>query len=97
MIVVHLYEASVQSCVRMNNILEELAEDKFKHVKFLRYDGTTNDLGLDRMTLPILMVYRDGEPLEVLAGLEQELGSRFTAADVEWLLESHFQSLGVNY
>jgi hypothetical protein len=94
-VVVHLYEPSVQFCIRMNRFLEEISRSMPK-IKFLRMKASQNEIEVDRMTLPILNIYRAGEVVSVLAGIAAELGDFFTKEDVEWLLESTLHSHGLN-
>ena len=93
-VVVHLYESSVQACVRMNRFLEEMVRT-MPEIKFLRMHATSNQIEVDRLTLPILNIYRAGECEAVLAGIAEELGEYFTREDVEWLLESKLQEKGL--
>lgn len=86
-VVVHLYETSVQNCVRLNVQLEELASRR-PDVKFLRMNASLNQIAIDRIALPILTVYRGGNTVNTFAALDQELGIKFTVDDVEWLLET---------
>jgi hypothetical protein len=85
-VVVHLFEPSVLSCIRMNRLLEEIAHTH-RNVKFLRMHASVNEIEVDRMTLPILTVYKGGETVAVHAGIAAELGEHFKKADVDWLLE----------
>lgn len=91
LVVVHLYESSVNSCTRMNRFIEEIARS-MSHIKFLRMHASRNEIELDRMTLPILNIYRGGKSVTVLAGIADELGEYFVKEDVEWLLESTLQA-----
>lgn len=90
-VVVHLYEPSVNSCTRMNRFIEEMART-MSQIKFLRMHASSNEIELDRMTLPILNIYRGGKSITVLAGIAEELGEYFVREDVEWLLESTLQA-----
>ena len=94
-VVVHLYETSVQSCIRMNRFLEEMCRT-MPEIKFLRMSASSNEIEVDRLTLPILNIYRGGNCETVLAGIAEELGEYFTREDVEWLLESKLQEAGLN-
>lgn len=86
---VHLYDAMVPSCTRMNRLLDELAT-AMPHVKFLRLPSASGGMELDRDTMPILSLYRAGETHKVLAAVAQELGTElFTCEDVQSLLEHH--------
>jgi len=86
-VVVHLYETSLQSCVRLNVHLEQLAARR-PDVKFLRMNASLNQVTIDRIALPILTVYRGGKTVDTFAALDQELGLKFTLDDVEWFLET---------
>ena len=86
-IVVHMFEASVSACILLNRILEELAT-RWTEVRFLRIQASNTNLLIDRVALPALSIYRNGDLITVLAGLVEELGDRFSREDVEWLLES---------
>ena len=91
LVIVHLYEPSVNSCTRMNRFIEEIARS-MSSIKFLRMHASRNEIELDRMTLPILNIYRGGKSVTVLAGIAEELGEYFVKEDVEWLLESTLQA-----
>ena len=82
-VVVHLYESSVQACVRMNRFLEEMVRT-MPEIKFLRMHASSNQIEVDRLTLPILNIYRAGECEAVLAGVAEELGDFFTREDVDF-------------
>ena len=58
--------------------------------------ASSNEIEVDRLTLPILNIYRGGNCETVLAGIAEELGEYFTREDVEWLLESKLQEAGLN-
>lgn len=90
-VVVHLYEPTVSSCTRMNRFIEEMART-MTELKFLRMHASRNEIELDRMTLPILNIYRGGKIVTVLAGIAEELGEYFVREDAEWLLESTLQA-----
>lgn len=90
-VVVHLYEPTVSSCTRMNRFIEEIART-MTEIKFLRMHASRNEIELDRMTLPILNIYRGGKIVTVLAGIAEELGEYFVKEDAEWLLESTLQA-----
>ena len=91
LVIVHLYEPSVNSCTRMNRFIEEIARS-MSSIKFLRMHASRNEIELDRMTLPILNIYKGGKSVTVLAGIAEELGEYFVREDVEWLLESTLQA-----
>ena len=93
-VVVHLYEPSVSSSTRMNRFIEEMART-MTSIKFLRMHASRNEIAIDRMTLPILNIYRGGKSITVLAGIAEELGEYFTREDAEWLLESTLQANGL--
>lgn len=86
-VLVHLYEPSIRSCVALNRYLEDIAA-KHPTCKFLRMKASASGIHIDRVAFPMLTLYRAGETVQVFAGLEEELGERFTCEDVEWLLES---------
>uniref|UniRef100_A0A7S3GW90 Phosducin domain-containing protein n=1 Tax=Spumella elongata TaxID=89044 RepID=A0A7S3GW90_9STRA len=86
-VVVHLYEPSVQTCIRLNVLLDEIAASQ-PTIKFLRMQASSNEIVVDRVALPILTVYRGGETIETLAGIAADFGQYFTKADIEWLLSA---------
>lgn len=86
-VIVHLYEPSVLTCVRMNRILDELAHLN-QNVKFMRMAASNNMIEVDRMALPILTVYKGGATVEVHAGIAEELGEHFKREDIEYLIDS---------
>jgi hypothetical protein len=93
-VVVHLYEPSIQSCTRMNRFIEEMARS-MSQIKFLRMHASSNEIILDRMTLPILNIYQGGKSVTVLAGIAEELGEYFVLEDATWLLETTLQANGL--
>lgn len=93
-VVVHLYESSVSASTRMNRFIEEMART-MTSIKFLRMHASRNEIEIDRMTLPIMNIYRGGKSITVLAGIAEELGEYFTREDAEWLLESTLQANGL--
>ncbi|KAJ1432000.1 thioredoxin-like protein [Ochromonadaceae sp. CCMP2298] len=90
-IAVHLYEPGLQVCVRMNEMLSHIAAAT-PHVKFLCMQGSSNEIEVDRVTLPIITLYRKGETVSTLVGIAAEFGTYFTQEDIEWLLRTAFQS-----
>ena len=90
-VIVHLYEPSIPTCVRMNRFLEEISTS-MRDIKFLRMSASANLIEVDRLTLPILNIYKGGEIFTVLAGIADELGGDyFSKEEVEWLIESTLQ------
>ena len=67
----------------MNKILDELAI-KYVNYKFLKFNITDNEIAIDRVTLPILQFYKNGESVHVSAGFEHEFGRNFSVDDVDW-------------
>jgi hypothetical protein len=57
--------------------------------------ASSNEIELDRMTLPILNIYKAGNSVTVLAGIAEELGEYFVKEDAVWLLESTLQANGL--
>eukprot|EP01041_Mallomonas_annulata_P001584 gene1584-3061_t len=92
-VMVHLYETSVQSCVRLNRHMEELAVRR-PDWKLLRMNASSNSIEIDRIAMPILTIYRGGRVVNTLMALDQQLGPLFTVDDVEWLLET--EGLGLD-
>lgn len=91
-VIVHLYETSIPSSVRMNRFLEEIARDK-PNFKFLRMNASSSGIEIDRVTLPILNIYKNGESVDVIAGIAVEYGEFFNKEEIEWLLETHISNL----
>mmetsp|Transcript_31216 Transcript_31216/g.52681 ORF Transcript_31216/g.52681 Transcript_31216/m.52681 type:complete len:325 (+) Transcript_31216:37-1011(+) len=90
-VAVHLYEPGIQSCTRMNEILQEIAIT-FPHVKFLRMQASSNTIEVDKVALPIITLYRNGETVDTIAGIAAEFGPYFKKDDIEWLLNSSLKS-----
>ena len=86
-VVIHLYETSVTSCVRMNKFLEELAV-KRPHVLFARMYASQTGLEVDLSALPVLTVYKGVDCVEGIAGIAATYGQYFTVADVEHMLDN---------
>lgn len=59
------------------------------------HQAAMNKVVLDRMTLPILVLYKGGETLTSLVGIAREFDKMFTVSDIEWLLETTLQSHGL--
>lgn len=89
-VIVHLYENGVSGSIRMNRILEEIAYEKV-HWKILRMNASQNEIEVDRITLPIVTIYRAGETIDVLAGIVVSHGDYFTKEEVIWMLEEKMQ------
>lgn len=87
-VVVHLYETSIQSCILLNRHLEQMAVTN-PHIKFLRMNASLNEVNIALVAMPMLTVYRAGDTVNIIAAVESELGPKFTADDVEWLLETN--------
>lgn len=92
-VVVHLYEPGITSCVRMNRILEDISHSpSMTHVMFLRMACSRNGLKIDRVAFPMVSIYRGGILEQTFAGDADFGGEYFKIEDVQWLLDSHFQS-----
>jgi hypothetical protein len=50
---------------------------------------------VDRMTLPILVLYKGGEVVTSLVGFASEFEKMFTVSDIEWLLETTLHAHGL--
>lgn len=98
-VVVHVFEPAISSCVRINRFLEEIAATSMQNVKFLRMQASSNQIEVDRVALPILNIYKGGELVQALVAVANELGGEFfSKEDLLWLLEStitgdHIQKL----
>jgi hypothetical protein len=97
--VMHTYDPSISACTRMNAHLDAIVgNESLSGVVFCRMavnvtDGGVQSLSLDRVGLPALSVYKDGECVAALAGLsrEEELGSLFSKEDVVFLVEGEIR------
>jgi hypothetical protein len=49
--------------------------------------ASRNEIEVDRLTLPILSIYRAGQTVEVLAGIAVEYGQYFSIHDVEHMID----------
>jgi len=82
-VIVHLYDPDVHTCLRLNKILEEICETMIT-MKFIRMQTS-----LDKVALPIINIYKGGEIVTVIAAIAAELGTNyFTKEDIVWLIES---------
>ncbi len=55
--------------------------------------ASSSGIEIDRVTLPILNIYKNGESVDVIAGIAVEYGEFFTKEEIEWLLETHISNL----
>lgn len=70
----------LRPCVKLNDILEEFAED-FKHIKFASMEE--NELrSFDDDSLPIVIKYVNGEVIKSLIRITDDLGYDFDYDDV---------------
>jgi hypothetical protein len=58
-------------------------------VKFLRIISTEAKAGYDDIALPTLILYKEGKTLQTYVRVTDDLGSEFTAVDVQELLSLH--------
>ena len=91
-VVSHLYDPGVTECKTINTLLEDLAK-RMPFVKFIKLVSGCNDLPvIDRVILPALSVYVDGEVVSILTELSELLGGvafqDMSSRDIEWLLEN---------
>jgi len=90
-VIVHLYDPDVHTCLRLNKMLEEICETMI-NIKFVRMQTS-----IDKVALPIINIYKGGEVVTVIAAIAAELGTNyFTKEDVQWLIESNLASAGLN-
>jgi len=89
-VIVHLYDPDVHTCLRLNKILEEICETMI-NIKFVRMQTT-----IDKVALPIINIYKGGEVVTVIAAIAAELGTNyFTKEDIQWLIDSNLANTGL--
>lgn len=87
-VIVHLYDPDVHTCLRLNKILEEICETMI-NIKFVRMQTT-----IDKVALPIINIYKGGEVITVIAAIAAELGTNyFTKEDIQWLIDSNLANV----
>jgi len=84
-VVVHLYEPGHEACERTNGCLYALAPEH-PTVKFLKAVSTDLKPDWDPFALPTLIVYQGGQYKTSLIRITENLGTRFSAHDLEQLL-----------
>ncbi len=88
-VVVLLQEDWIALCQRVAHAFEELA-CRFPHTRFLKMSASSCSKVLksidSRADLPVIMVYRAGDMEHTLMDVKEDLGDRFTAEDVEFVL-----------
>ena len=89
-VVVHLYEAHLPACVRLNFRLQELAA-KFDQVCFGSMVASEAKEGMGTEDLPALVAYRGGEYLESELRVHETIGDELPLAALQDLI----QGLGV--
>lgn len=95
-IIVHIYEPNIQLCVIVNDHLSKIAE-RHPHQKFLKMMSRSNGLSIDAVAMPVLSIYREGDCIEVLTDIAEEVlrgdsvsgGERFSISDVELVLQPY--------
>eukprot|EP01134_Creolimax_fragrantissima_P006760 CFRG6760T1 len=88
-IVTHLFKESIGVCVRMNMILDKLAQ-RYTYVKFLKADAfeLSKKFSSDK-GLPALLVYQGGNLALNLVAVMDTIGTDFELTDVEELLANN--------
>lgn len=92
--VVHTYEPSIKLCVIVNDHLDKIAA-AYPHVKFVKMMASANGVKIDPVAMPVLSIYREGECVEVLTDIAEEVirddgysgGERLARSDVELVLQ----------
>lgn len=92
--VVHSYEPSIKLCVVVNDHLDKIAA-AYPYVKFVKMMASANGVEIDPVAMPVLSIYREGECIEVLTDIAEEVirddghsgGERLSRSDVELVLQ----------
>jgi hypothetical protein len=69
----------------VNQYLQQLAI-KHSHIKFLKIISTETSSTWDDITLPSLLVYKDGELFKTLIRIQETLGHTFDVDNLEQYL-----------
>jgi hypothetical protein len=81
LVLVHLYKADIESCVRFNSTLDNIST-QFTLVRFCRLVVTEALPNYDDIGLPALTVFRGGEQIKSFVPLTHFIGHRFSDQDV---------------
>ena len=73
LVVVHLLDPQLPKCVQLNSMLHNLASVEFRRTKFLSLDLSENEIEVDRLALPMLQLYRNGDLVETIAPVHMEV------------------------
>jgi len=84
-VVVHLYQNYIPSCMRLNSVLDEIAK-KYQKTKIGRIKSTDARPGFDDMGLPALLVYKSGDVVGSYVRVTEELPQGFDIDDLEEFL-----------
>lgn len=89
-IVVHIWETSVPSCIAVDGCLQSIAKD-YCHVKFCRIQASA--AGLSRhfkaSGVPAILAYKGGDVFATFVRLTDTFGEDFYANDLESFLIEH--------
>lgn len=90
LIIVHIYDDTIQGCVALNNCLCSLAAE-YSSVKFCRIRASTTGAGerFSKDMLPTVLVYKAGEMLGNFICVTKHLTEEFFATDVENFLNEY--------
>lgn len=83
-VIVHLYDPNINTCVLMNDCLKCLAQ-QYRHVKFCKVLASQAGLSLQFKlnALPALQVYKNGSLIGNYIKMQEQLDKIFYTADVE--------------
>jgi len=87
-IVIHLYQNSVEACVRLNEAFEELAK-QFVHVHFIRIRSTDAISNYSTVGLPTLLIYRNAKLVHTFIRCQENIGKKIDELTVARFLSSH--------
>jgi len=93
-IIIHLYQDYIPSCVKLNKCLQQLAQ-QYIHSKFVKIISTEADGNYDDIALPTLLIYKAGQLHTTFIRIIDQLGGTFDVDHVESLLIGYFSLLSI--
>ena len=73
LVVVHLFDPHSTKSIELQDMLVSLAPVEFQGTKFLCLDICKNNIEVDKVALPMLQVYQNGELMDTIAPVHLEV------------------------
>ena len=72
-VVVHLFDPSLAKSIQLHEMLVSLATVEFQRTKFLCLDISESKIEVDKVALPMLQLYQNGELVDTIAPVHLEV------------------------